>query len=350
MKRTTNLIKANPETRVAIKKMVARLLGERKRHQTIADLLGISVETVHNYSKRLKANGEAFFHEKKRGRKAGTMKLLSKKQESVIRRTIVEKNPDQLTLPFALWNRGAVQEFIRKTFNVEMNLRTVSNYLKAWGFTNQKPVKKSMFQKPAEVREFMEKTYPSIKRQAVKEGAAIYWGDETGVNNQEYCVKGFAPKGHPPTIASFSKIEKINMISAVTNQGACSFMCYEENMTAELFIDFMKRLRKDAGRKVLFIVDNLRVHHSKLVTEWLKGKKDTVELFYISKYSPELNPDEYLNHNLKQNVHSGILPHTQKELRAKTEAYMNGLKADGRKVKKLFEHKNLQYIKALEKE
>lgn len=350
MARKINLLKSPPEVRKQVKRQVFRMLQDGRSHKAIAGTLNISLNTVHNYSKELKKTGKAFFYEKKRGRKRGEKKILTKAQEREIARSIIDKRPEQVKLPFALWNRAAVQQLIKQKFNQDMTLRSVSNYLKSWGFSCQKPVKRSASQNEGELKEFMEKTYPSIKNKSVKEGAAIYWGDETGINNQEYYLKGFAPKGHPPTIASCSKRESINMISAITNQGACSFICYEENMTAELFIDFMERLRKDAGRKVLFIVDNLKVHHSKAVSKWLDENTDRVELYFISKYSPEINPDEYLNHNLKQDVHSGIPPRDRKGLREKTERFMKGLQADETKVKKLFDHPNLKYIKDQEKE
>jgi transposase len=67
----------------------------------------------------------------------------------------------------------------------------------------------------------------------------------------------------------------------------------------------MKRLIKDAGRKVYLILDNLKVHHSVAVTGWLEKHKEKIEVFYLPSYSPELNPDEYLNNSLKGRVHSG---------------------------------------------
>ena len=92
----------------------------------------------------------------------------------------------------------------------------------------------------------------------------------------------------------------------------------------QYFIDFMKRLVKDTDRKVLLIVDNLKVHHGKIVAECLSEHKEEIELFF-TPYSPERNPYEYLNHSLKQNIHSGILPHTKEQIRKKTEDFMQEL-------------------------
>lgn len=136
------------------------------------------------------------------------------------------------------------------------------------------------------------------------------------------------------------------MISAINNKGTCRFMCYEDSMNQQRFIEFMKRLIHDADKKVLLIVDNLRVHHGKIVQQWLSEHQNEIEVFYTSPYSPEINPDEYLNHNLKQSVHSGKLPHDKKDLKTKTHSFMRKLQKNPEKVRKLFDHKKLAYIKA----
>ena len=105
--------------------------------------------------------------------------------------------------------------------------------------TCQRPTKKAYNQDKASLDTFMYETYPTIVEKAKKEKAEIYWGDETGVNNQEYYARGFSPKGQTPAAPSFSKVEKINTISAINSQGTCRFMCYEDNMTQRRFIEFM---------------------------------------------------------------------------------------------------------------
>lgn len=106
----------------------------------------------------------------------------------------------------------------------------------------------------------------------------------------------------------------------------------------------MERLIKDADRKVLFIVDNLKVYHGKTVKDWMDSHKDEIELFFTSLYSPETSLDEYLNHNLKQNVHSRKIPHTKEQIRKKTETFMHGLQENKEQVTCLFKRSRLKYI------
>ena len=341
-----NLKSVSPETRKIIKQQTIQLLKKHVRHKEIADTLNLSLQTVDRISSAYQKEGVKCLKEKKRGRKVGEKRQLTPAQEKEIQNILIDKTPDQMKLSFMLWTRAAVCRLVQEKYGITITLRNMSEYLKRWGMTCQRPAKKAYFQDNIKLNTFMHETYPSIVKQAKKEDAVIFWGDETGINNQAYHIKGFAPKGQTPAVPSFSKTEKINMISAINNQGSCHFLCYEENMTQQRFIDFMERLVKEADRKVLFIVDNLKVHHGKIVAEWLSEHKDEIELFFTSPYSPEINPDEYLNHTLKQNIHSGIIPHTKDQIRNKTEKFMNGLQEHSERVSCFFQHKNLNYIQS----
>ena len=116
-----------------------------------------------------------------------------------------------------------------------------------------------------------------------------------------------------------------------------------EKMKKKLLIKFMTRLIKDAGRKVFLILDNLKVHHSKAVKKWLEEHKEDIEVFYLPSYSPQLNPDEYLNGDLKGRVHSGIPARTQKELVQKTHSFMKKLQKRPNHVQNYFRHPRVAY-------
>ena len=123
-------------------------------------------------------------------------------------------------------------------------------------------------------------------------------------------------------------------------------MVYEQAMTQQRLIDFMRRLVSDSPRKVFLILDHLRVHHGKLVAAWLEENKDKIEVFFLPPYSPELNPDEYLNHVLKRDVHVGNHPRTVKDLKHKVHSFMRRLQHQRCRVSALFRHPNLYYLVA----
>ena len=92
------------------------------------------------------------------------------------------------------------------------------------------------------------------------------------------------------------------MISAITNQGRIHFMFYSETMTAQLLIQFMGHLIHQNERQVYLILDNLQVDHSKTLSGFLQKNATFIKLFFLPSYSPDLNPDEYLNRDLKSNL------------------------------------------------
>ncbi|WP_176014271.1 IS630 family transposase [Victivallis sp. Marseille-Q1083] len=188
---------------------------------------------------------------------------------------------------------------VKISFGIEIPVRTLGEYLKRWGFAPQKPVKKAYQRNEAHVQKWLIEEYPRIKKLAKSEDADIFWGDETGIRNDEAKGRSYAPKGNPPVQAVNPVREKVNMISAITNQGKTHFMFYSETMTVQLLIQFMERLIHQNERKVYLILDNLRVHHSKTLTGFLQENAAFIKLFFLPSYSPDLNPDEYLNRDLK---------------------------------------------------
>lgn len=309
----------------------------------IAILFGVNKNTVTNWFKAYNERGS--FKSKKKGVKSEDKKLLSKEQEKAIQNMIIDKMPDQLKLDFALWTRKAVKELVEREFGIVLAINTMGDYLRKWGFTPQKPKKRAYEQCDKKVQKWLDEEYPKIKEDAKNEDAEIHWGDETGVRNNCQHGRSYAPKGKTPVKQSMSKRFSINMISTVTNQGKVQFMIYKENMNAQKLIEFMEQLIKSSTKKVYLILDNLRVHHSKLVKDWLEQDdiKKQIAVFYLPAYSPEKNPDEYLNCDLKQGLSSKPSPKNLDKLNENLENHMKMLQENPQRVVKYFKHKDIQY-------
>ena len=134
------------------------------------------------------------------------------------------------------------------------------------------------------------------------------------------------------------------MISAINSQGHIRFMVYQETMNQQRLIRFMERLVRTSQRKVFLILDNLKVHHGKLVTAWLEEHAEKIQVFFLPAYAPEYNPDEYLNHALKRSVHSGQLPFTVKDISRKIRSFMRNLRQNPSRVSNFFRHPRLSYL------
>jgi len=141
-----------------------------------------------------------------------------------------------------------------------------------------------------------------IAASAKAEGAEIHWGDETGLRSDDVRGRSHAPQGRTPVVGVNNKRHGLSILSTVTNRGTMRWKIFDGALDADILIDFMKRLVRDAGRKVYLILDNLRVHHSQPVKTWLAEHRHEIEVFYLPSYSPELNPDEMANADLKQAI------------------------------------------------
>ena len=331
------------DVRFANRTRAISLIKSGRKKGEVAEIIGVSPGTISAWWKKHKTSGKKGLVAKKKGVKSEDKKLLSDSQEHQIQALLVDKMPEQLKLDYALWTRKAVKELVERHFGIVLAITTMGDYLRKWGFTPQKPKKMSYEQCSKKVRKWLDEEYPAIKEQAKKEDAVIYWGDETGVKNQCHHGRSYAPRGKTPVKKSMSKRFGINMISAVTNQGLVQFLLYSGSMDTDKFIEFMQQLIKSSQKKVYLIVDNLKVHHSKITKAWVEENKEKIALFFIPSYSPELNPDEYLNCDLKQGMSVKKSPKTVEVLQSNVENHMLMLQENPQRVKKYFEHKSIEY-------
>jgi len=340
-KRDTRRLK--PEVQEELRKQAIRLRKKGMSYREIGEVLGVHHTSVCTWYTSYVRDGMKAISMKKRGRRVGACRSLSHEREKELKNLVIDKTPDQLKLPFALWTREAVKEVVRVRYGIEMPIRTVGEYLKRWGFTVKKPVKRAYEQNPKVVQKWLHEDYPAIAVRAKSEGAEIHWADETGIESDEYSARGYAPKGTTPVIRLNAKKNHIGMISSISNQGQVRFMMYREAMHSDLLITFMRRLIKDTGKKVFLILDNLRTHHSKKVTQWLEKHKAEIEVFYLPSYSPELNPDEYLNGDLKGRIRSGLPARSVNDLEKKTRSFLRTPVKRPHHVRNYFKHPSVAY-------
>jgi len=335
--------KLSTDAQQQLRYQVIRLRKQGRKHSEISAITGVSRCTCSTLWTRYQNTGKKALRIKQRGRPLGSCRTLSPEQEKILQKNMRDKCPDQLKLPFALWTRFAVQQLIKQLWAIDMPIRTVGDYLKRWGFTPQKPLRKAYKQNPEAVKAWLSRAYPGIQKRSKKEDAVIHWGDETGLCNDSYHGRSYAPRGETPAIKLHPRCERVNLISSVTNQGQVRFMVYKNKMNSQKLIRFMRRLIKDSDKKIFLILDNLKVHHSYVVRDWLKEHEDEIEIFFLPSYSPELNPDEYLNCDLKAGVHSGVPARSKKQLKRKAISHLRKLQKLPGRVMKYFKHPKIAY-------
>jgi len=258
-------------------------------------------------------------------------------------RLITDRCPDQLKLPFMLWTREAVRELIERRFRVRLSVWTVGRYLARWGFTPQKPLRRAYEQDPEAVRRWLRREYPAIRALARRERAEIHWGDETGMRSDHQAGTSYGRRGRTPVIPGTGKRFRCNLLSTITNRGKLAFLVFRERFTAVVFIRFLRRLVRQRRRKVFVIVDRHPVHISEDVTRWVKRQRRRIRLFFLPGYSPQLNPDELLNQDVKSNAVGRHRPRTQRELVGNVRRFLWRTQHQPRKVRSYFRHPSVRY-------
>jgi transposase len=322
----------------------ALVLVERGVSQSdAARAVGVQRQTVNIWLKRYRAQGDDGVLDGRRVSPRRGKGVLTAEEAKKVRRWIADKMPDQLKLPFALWTARAVLELIEQRFGKRLGLSTVQLYLERWGLSPQKPLARARERSPAAIAAWLERDYPLIARKAKAEKAAIYWGDETGISNQDQIGRTWALRGQTPVVARTAKRITQSLISAVSNRGLMRFMFYDGALDAERFIAFLRRLIKDAKQKVFLIVDNLRVHHAKRVKTWLASHTYAIELFYLPAYAPEHNPDEYLNNDLKQQLRQLPQPGSKDDIVKNSRAVLRTIQRSPKRVQGYFRPTPVKY-------
>jgi transposase len=309
----------------------------------VADLLGVSRETVSRWWTAYAAGGLGAIPSDRTGRPVGSGRTLSDEQARHIQQQIDDHSPEELGIAAALWSRKAVRDLIRHECGIDMPVRTVGEYLKRWGYTAKSPRRHAKDQEPEEVAEWLDETYPAIEERAACEGAEIHWCDETGAAADEQPRKGYARTGHPAWIVVPHPHIRMNLVSTITNAGEVHFLTYKGAMTATLFVTFLEKLVGEATRKVFLILDRLPAHEAKSVADWVAGHAGRIELFWLPKSAPELNADEYLNNDLKGAINGEGLPGNTAELRSRIERFMGKLLHLPEHVRNYFQHPCVQY-------
>jgi transposase len=315
----------------------------------LADLLGVCHETISRWWSAYTRDGPAALPGGRTGHPVGVGRLLSDAQAAHIRQRLEDNSlPAALGIPHALWTRRAVQELIQKEFGIALAERTVGQYLRRWGYTPKKPARHGRRQDPDEVEQWLTETYPAIEVQAFRENAEILWTDEVGVAADHHPGTGYAPRGERATMDVPQPHIRVNQISAISNDGRVQFMTYRGMLTAAVFLQFLQRLVAGAQGKILLIADRLRAHMTPAVAAWLAEHSTQIEVFYLPAYSPEMNPVEYLNNDMKGTVNEAGLPDNRGALQARIEKFMNKLATVPAHVISYFLHPWVQYAAPVE--
>lgn len=338
----TDARKLDIATQAHLRRTVVQAVRAGMKQTHAAKTYGASVRAVNHWVALDKVGGLRALKLKRRGRPTGQGRL-SPTRAARIRQLIIGRMPDQLKLPFYLWTRAAVARLIEREYGVAVSLTTVGRYLKAWGMSPQKPVRRAYERNDTAIARWLRQEYPAIARQAKREGATIYWGDEMGLRSDHVAGTSYAPRGQTPIVRATGQRFGCNMISAISNRGQLAFMVFHGTFGGPLFVSFMRRLLKQAEGKVCLIVDGHPVHRSRIAKDFVAANDDRLHLIRLPGYCPELNPDELLNQDVKTNALGKSRPTNRGEMIATMRSHLHRRQKQPQVIRNLFQEKHVRY-------
>jgi transposase len=326
---------------------VRRIREEGAHPDEVAAALGLNRSTVYGWLAKFREGGTAAL----RARPVpGRPPKLSGSQMARLYELIVGADPRQLSFEFALWTREMVRLVIRREFGVALSVVSVGRLLRTMGLSPQRPLYRAYQQNPEAVQRWKDEQFPAIRAAAKAEGATIYFADEAGVRSDYHAGTTWAPVGRTPVVRATGARFSINMLSAVTAQGALRFTVHDGRVNAEVFIDFCKRLLHDAEKSgsgpVYLVVDGHPAHRAKATTEFVASTDGRLKLFFLPGYSPELNPDEWVWKNGKHDRigKAGVI--SQDDLKSKVISALRRLQKLPALVRGFFRDPHLRYVTA----
>ena len=344
--RIQNLKIATKASRARIRELAYQEFLNGATAYAAAKKLHVTAQTVSNWFCRFRKNNGRMFFESRRGPASGRGGLLDAKQRKRLVKVLTDKTPDQLKFDYALWSSKAIREYVKDAFHVDISRRTARRYMNMLGFTYKCPERRFREQSPAAVAKWLDTEYPAIKAEAGRCGARIMWGDETSNMAGGYVVRGYSPRGLPSVLrAPDPRSIRCSSISAIGNRGDLVFMFFDGGMNTDIFKEFCGRLIKDFQQPVFLIVDNLKVHHAKNLAEWFSQmqKEHGFRIFYLPSYSPELNPDEYFNRDIKAHLAEQRIPRSAEELRRAIERHVEDRRNTPEAIRRLFNKEVVKY-------
>lgn len=332
-----------PAAQAHVRQLAVKAVRAGMKQTEAAKTYQVSLRAVNKWMALDKVGGLRALKPKRRGRAPGQGGRLTRRQAHRLRQVIVGKMPDQLKLPFYLWTRAAVANLIEQQFGLTVSLTTIGRYLQAWGLSAQKPVRRAYERNDATLTRWLTEEYPALARQAKREKAMIYWGDEMGLRSDHVTGTSYAPVGQTPVIRATGQRFGCNMISAITNRGHLAFMVFHGKFQSHRFVEFLRRLLKQTTRKVYLIVDGHPVHKAGPVTRFVAKHARRLCLWRLPGYCPELNPDELLNQDVKTNGLGKSRPATRAELMATVRRHLHRRQKQPQLIQNLFQEPHVRY-------
>ena len=322
--------------------MAVERVQEGEAPSAVIASYGFCRTTIYKWLKKLKRGGRGDPLRSRKG--TGRPPKLTKKQKRQVFRWINGKDPRQYGFDFGLWTRQIVARLIADRFGIELSLASVGKLLAELGLTPQKPLMRAYQRDPEAIEAWKQTTYPRLAARAKREGAEVYFWDESGFRADAVQGKTWGVRGRTPVVEVPGIRQSVSAASAVNAKGAFWFATYKGGMTAELFVAMLKHIMRGRRKPLFLVLDSLPAHRAKMVRDYVESTNGKLELHFLPGYAPELNPDELVWNYVKRTGTAKSPLASGESLQDRIEADLQAVKDDPALVRAFFRAPTVAYI------
>lgn len=338
-KRTSDGRKLDHVTLQALRLQAIKAIREGADVASVASAYGVNVRSVFRWLADFANGGHSALLAKPI---PGRPPKITADEMQWIAQAVRDHTPLQYKFNYGLWTLSLIGGLIDRQFGKKLSLSAISRVMKLLGFSAQKPLYQAWQQDAQLVRQWETQTYPAIRAQARKEGAIIYFADESGIRSDYHTGTTWAPKGQTPVIEATGARFSLNMISAVSPKGEFRFMVHEGAVTATVFCEFLSRLMIGSTAPIFLILDGHPVHKARVVKAFVQAQQGRLKLFYLPPYSPHLNPDEQVWAHVKRRVAKQLVD-SKIEMKQRVISALRSIQKLPEIVKAFFRQPECQY-------
>ena len=325
------------------KEVVEAIVLRNEAVALVARVYNIPRRTVFGWLARYRSGG---WDGLKEGSRRGRPRKLSGQDMQWIYDAVTMGDPRNHKFEFCLWTLNIIRSMIALKLGVRLSKSSVSRLLGHLGLSPQRPLYKSYKQDPKKVEQYLTRTFPQVVEQARVLGADIYFVDEAAVRSDSHRGWTWSKIGQTPVVKDSGGRFGLKVISAVTVRGDMRFSFIEGKMNSARFIEFLKKLRQDAGRPIIVITDNARYHRSKETQAFIATQTDSILMEFLPAYAPELNPDEQVWNHAKGRL-SKIPVISKAAMKRSLFSILRSIQRQTNLIKSFFRLQGTKYIPTL---
>ncbi|GGL51567.1 hypothetical protein GCM10014719_61100 [Planomonospora parontospora subsp. antibiotica] len=274
-----------------------RLLEQGLSPDRVAEALDVGRESIFRWKRQARSGGTEALRIKKA---PGRPRRLRPGQEQTVQAVVRDVTPRQvLGSAVVLWTRALVAMVISTWFGIGLSVAATGRLLHALGLSVQRPLYRSPRRDEAAIARWMGAVFPRIRRGARRRGAVVLFADEMSMRVDHRSGTTWGVVGRTPIAHAGAGRRSVKMFSALACDGTLRYRLGHGVMDRWAFLGFCAQLLRTITRPIVLIVDGSSIHTARAVRDFVARTGGRLRLFFLPAYAPELNPDEWVNQNIK---------------------------------------------------